>query len=174
MEQKNYGGKNYQVEAECVEHIGDIYQAFSVNAEELLDRGTQLLRHGVYQQAIDVLGEAVKADPSLSDAYYHLAVALLKGKRPKVLQRSEVEAIDQALSSALLLNRTNGVLHLFRALVRHDYYEVNRLRCPSPSVEKILEELKNCYLDRSALLSLLNQIPMKNNPLYASLKHQLI
>lgn len=174
MEQKNYGGKNYQVRAESVGHIGDVYQASSVNAEELLDRGIQLLRHGVYQQAIDVLSEVVKTDPSLSDAYYHLAIALLKGKRPKVLKRSEVEAIDQALSSALFLNRSNGVLHLFRALVRHDYYEINRLRCPPPSVEQILEELKNCHFDHSALLALLNQIPMENNPLYASLKRQLI
>jgi tetratricopeptide (TPR) repeat protein len=174
VEQRNNRGKNYQVRAKHIEHVGDIYQGSSINAEELLNQGIHLLKHGAFQQAINVLNDAVKANPSLSDAYYHLALASMKGNRPKVLQRSEVEAIDQLLSIAISLDQANGVFHLFRALVRHDYYEINRLRYPPPSVEQILGEVKNELVDSSALLALLNQIPMRNNPLYSALKSKLV
>ena len=179
MKQENReGSTGYQFQGETINvggihnigHQGDIYQNVPVSADDLLTKGVQLLNQGGYQQAISVLREAVQADPSLAVAHYQLAVALLQGKRPKVLTRKIVEEVDESISSALALDPQNGVFHLFRALVRHDYYEINRMRSPAPSAIEIMQSMGQYPVTRNALNKLLNQLPaMQNNPLYSSL-----
>lgn len=166
----NVGGI-HNIGHQSIGHQGDIYQNVPVSADELLTKGVQLLNQGGYQQAISVLREAVQSDSSLAVAHYQLAVALLQGKRPKVLTRKTVEAVDESISSALALDSQNGVFHLFRALVRHDYYEVNRMRSPAPSAIEIMQSIGQYSVNQSALNQLLNQLSaMRNNPLYSSLR----
>lgn len=174
------GGTGNQFQAETISighmgdsigHQGDIYNNVSDSAETLLSKGMQLLKQGGYSQSIDVLNQAISADPSLVDARYYLAIALLQGKRPKVLTRKVVEAADEAIAGALALVPSNGVFHVFRALIRHDYYEVNGMRSPAPSAMEIMQSIGRYPVDKSQLEQLLTQLSaMKNNPLYASLK----
>ena len=71
MEQNNYGGKNYQIKAERIDHVGDrIYQSVLPTGADLLSKGLQLLSSRDYRNATDVLRDAVKSEPLLSDAYY--------------------------------------------------------------------------------------------------------
>ncbi|NMG18625.1 hypothetical protein [Brasilonema bromeliae] len=101
MEQKNYGGKNYQIQAESIGHVGDIYQSPQVTAEELLHKGIQLLNQRAYRQAIDVLSDATKTNPSISDTHYYLAIALLSGEKPRKIDVWTIQSIESELNTAV-------------------------------------------------------------------------
>ena len=176
MEQKNFGGKNYQIQSENIGQIGDVYNIESLSqptGKELLHNGIQLINHKAYQQAIDVLNSAIKTEPSLSATYYYLAIALLKGKRPKVLKCIEIEEIDRLLDIATIRGDSDGTIQLFRALVRDDYYNGNRLNCPPPSVADILSSISST-IDISRLRMLLTRLPMPDNQLYNVLAQQIL
>src|SRR5207237_1703758 len=93
----------------------------------LFNQALQFLKARAYQQAISTLKEAIKVDPTIRSAYFYLAVALLKGKRPKVLVRSEVQEIDELLCTAISMDSSDGLFHWFRALILDDYYTANYL-----------------------------------------------
>lgn len=142
----------------------------ALDPNTLLVQGIKLLEAKSYQQSINLLSTAIKADPLLVIAYYYLALALLKGKRPKVLNRSQIEEIDQLLSTATALGDFDGTIQWFRALIRHDYYVGNRLNCPSPSVQQIISSIDSGTTDINRLKMLLVQLLfMSDNQLYIEL-----
>lgn len=140
-----------------------------------LNQGIKLLEAKSYQQAIDVFKGVIETDSSSTDAYYHLAVALLKGKRPKLLNRTEVELIDQLLNAATTMGDSDGTVLWFRALVRSDYYNGNRItNYPPPSVMDIVKTALSCDTDNDRLQALLARLPMPDNQLYAALVNQIV
>jgi tetratricopeptide (TPR) repeat protein len=139
----------------------------------LLNQGIQLLEAKSYQQATDLLRATIKADPSLASAYYYLALALLKGKRPKILQRSQIEEIDQLLCTAISMGDFDGTVQWFRVLLRHDYYSGNRMNCPPPSVPEIISCINPGTTSLKRLQMLLIKLPMSGDRLYDELAKQV-
>lgn len=125
MEQNNYGGKNTQIRADSIGQVGDVYQYPSPTGQELLDRGIQLLNKRSYQEAIDVLNEATKTDPSISDAYYYLAIALLSGRKPRKIDGWTIESIEEKLNSAVKGVANPSKVYVLWAIVKHGYYMMN-------------------------------------------------
>ncbi len=145
----------------------------SPDPDVLLNQGIQLLEATSYQQSINLFNDAIKANPSIAYAYYYLALALLKGRRPKILKRSEIEEIDQLLTTATIMGDPDATVQLFRALVRGDYYGGNRMNCPSPSVANILESIHPGAINIDRLRALLAKLPMTDNQLYIELVNQI-
>lgn len=141
----------------------------SQDADVLLKQAIEFLEARSFQQSINLLHDAIKADPSLSNAYYYLALALLKGRRPKVLKRNEIEEIDQLLVSAIKQGYSDGTIQWFRVLLRDDYYNGNRMRCPSPSVSEIIASINPNSTNKNRLQLLLKKLPMNDNQLYVQL-----
>ncbi|MEQ8384680.1 MAG: hypothetical protein RH949_20200 [Coleofasciculus sp. A1-SPW-01] len=141
----------------------------------LLNRGIELLEANAYQEAIKALRSAIETGHASSDAYYYLAIALLKGKRPKLLNRSEVEEIDQLLNTATVMGDSDGTVLWFRALVRDDYFNGNGItNYPPPSVNDIITTALSCNTNINRLIALLQRLPMFDNPLYALLVQELV
>lgn len=142
----------------------------SLDPIDTLNQGVQLLEAKSYQQAVDLLRETIRIDSSLTVVYYYLALALLGGKRPKVLKRSQIEEIDQLLLTAIAMGDSDGTLQWFRALMRYDYYVENRMKCPSPSVSEIISQIDASSVDYNRLRTLLIKLSfMANNQLYCDL-----
>ncbi|MDJ0715885.1 MAG: hypothetical protein QNJ54_16915 [Prochloraceae cyanobacterium] len=139
----------------------------------LLRQAMKLLDGKSYQQSIDLLNTAIEADPSMAEAYYYLALAKLRGQRPKFLKCSEIEVIDQLLCTAAIMGDTDETVQWFRALLRDDYYGGNHMNCPPPSVEDILASIHPEATDTNKLRSLLKKMPMPDNQLYAWLVEQI-
>lgn len=126
MEQNNHGGKNYQVSAGSIGQVGDVIYIYpSVSVQELLNKGLQLLNQRAYQEAINVLSEATKTDPSISDAYYYLAIALLGGKKPKKVDGWTIKSIEEKLNSAVYGVANPSKVYVVWAIVKHGYYIMN-------------------------------------------------
>lgn len=144
-----------------------------VDPDVVFKQGVQFLKVKSYQQSINFLNDAIKADPSIPYFYYYLALALLRGRRPKILKRSEIEEIDQLLSAATV-GDSDATVQWFRALVRDDYYRGNRMNCPSPSVEDILGSIHpDAAINIDRLEELLVKLPMTDNQLYIILVKQI-
>jgi hypothetical protein len=143
------------------------------DAAVLFDQGVGLLRAKSFNQAVNILKDAVKAEPSMRMAYYYLAIALLKGKRPKILSRNEINEIDEWLCAAIALDEADGLFHWFRALVREDYFNGNGMISRAPSVQEIISIAMSRHIDIGELRILLHDMPMNNNWLYTELAKQI-
>lgn len=141
MEQNNYGGKNNQITANHIGRVGDdIYQYRSVTGQELLTRGIELLNKRCYQEAIDVLSEATKTDPLLSDAYYYLAIALLGGGKPMKIDGWTIKSIEEKLNSAVYGVANPSKVYVLWAIVKHGYYFMNGFLEKSPTSAQLFSQ----------------------------------
>ncbi|MEG3844144.1 hypothetical protein [Microcoleus sp. herbarium14] len=145
----------------------------SPDPDVLLNQGIKLLQAKSYQQSINFFNDAIKANPSIAYVYYYLALALLRGRRPKILKRSEIEEIDQLLATASAMGDFDATVYWFRALVRDDYYGGNRMNCPSPSIASILEFIRPGETNIDRLRALLVKLPMTGNQMYMELVNQI-
>jgi tetratricopeptide (TPR) repeat protein len=165
----SYDQRNQHVNTQF--NINQVSQ--SPDPDTLFNQGIQFLEAKSYQQSINFLKDVIEADPSIAPAYYYLALALLGGRRPKILKRSEIEEIDQLLTTATAMGDSDATVQWFRVLVRDDYYSGNRIKCPSPSIAKILESIHPGATNIDRLRVLLAKLPMTNNQLYIELVKQI-
>jgi len=141
----------------------------------LFKQGMSFLEAQSYSQAINAFKATIEVDPSIGYAYYYLALALLRGERPKLLKRDEIDEIDQLLNSAAYFGDSDAVVQWFRALLRDDYYVGNRIsKYPPPLVTDLVQAALNNTTDIDRLKALLIRLPMSNNQLYAALVNQIV
>jgi tetratricopeptide (TPR) repeat protein len=124
----------------------------------LLQRGIQLIQVRAYEQAINVLAEAVKKDPLLADAHYYLALASLEGKRPKVLTLSKVEEIERYLRSAYEVDNSKAHYLYLWALVKYDFYVANGFLVRPPTVKDLLLAAQQCSYKTASILEMLEHV----------------
>ena len=112
-------------------------QSADPTPEDILERGKRQLRQGLFDVAAETLSTPVDWDAAAGEALFYLALAKTKGKRPRLLAWSAVREIDDLLDRATQLDPTCAQAYALRALVKHDYYVMNRLSCPPPSVSSL-------------------------------------
>lgn len=140
------------------------------DASTLLERGVRQLEAGSDLAAADTLRSAIGQDSSLRMAYFYLALALLRGSRPRQLKREQVSEIDRVLTAAVSSDQQDSLFHWFRALIREDYYHGNRLICPPPSVDQVVRAALAGHADRRELGMLLDAVPVSGgSAVYATL-----
>lgn len=171
----NYDQRNQRVNRQVNKFNLNIQSHSEPDPTMLLNQGIKLLEANAYQEAINAFRATIETGHASSDAYYYLAIALLKGKRPKLLNRSEVEKIDQLLNAATAMGDSDGTVLWFRALVRDDYFNGNGItNYPPPSVNDIITTALSCNMNINRLIALLQKLPMFDNPLYALLVQKLV
>jgi hypothetical protein len=140
----------------------------------LIERGVDQLRAGSYKLAADNFRQGLGIDPTIRRTYYYLPAALLRGRRPRMLVELEVREIDELLIAGIGLDRADGLLHWFRALLRDDYYNGNGLICPAPRVDELVAAATATTTDPGQLRTLLRDIgSMHDNRLHSELRRAL-
>lgn len=91
------------------------------NSSLYFSQGVCFLKLKFYDKAIESFEKAISADFSNEEAYFYCAVATLKGKKPFVLSRAEIEKTESFLENAATF-KDCGIYRYFQAYVRHDYY----------------------------------------------------
>ncbi|MDJ0898070.1 MAG: tetratricopeptide repeat protein [Xenococcus sp. MO_188.B8] len=125
----NYGHDQFNIE--------NLQVTPSTNGQELFKKGLKLLNQRNYQQAIDVLNEATEADPSISDAHYYLAIALLRGKKPNKIDGWTIRDIEEKLNAAISEDANSSKCYMLWAIIKHGYYTMNCLIEKSPTSEQL-------------------------------------
>jgi hypothetical protein len=96
--------------------MNNIYSS-GVSAEESAAHGMSALRAKEYQVAVSQLTAALQVQPADADLHYHLALALLRGRRPhQIRSGGEISAIRQHLELARSLDHAR----VLRVLVDED------------------------------------------------------
>jgi hypothetical protein len=169
--QRRYDQRHQTVRGHQWNVAGDLHMEAPPKQDPaaLLERGMGQLRAHAYQSAAESLRQAISVDPTMRLAYTHLAMALLRGRRPKALPLTEMRELDEVLGAAIAVDGNDGLLHWFRALVRFDFYDGNGMTCPAPTVGDIVAAARSCPVDLDALRALLRDVPMRGNALHSSL-----
>lgn len=106
-------------------NIENLHLTPSATGQELLNKGLQLLNQRNYRQAISVVNDAIKIDPSLSNTHYYLAIALLGGKRPRKVDEWTIRDIEEALNVAIHRDANSSRCYMLWAIIKHGFYDMN-------------------------------------------------
>lgn len=117
------------------------------------------LELGLYDAAFKSFGTAIENAPEMAEAYYYAAIAACRGRRPKIIGMTEVRKIEENINAAIALDPSNAKFYLLLALVRHEFYALNHLRVPAPSVADLLTQGKSSPTQREEIEKLLRKVP---------------
>lgn len=141
-------------------------------AQDLLIRGVELVRARSYGEAGTLLSQSLLATPS-GDGNYYLALALLQGKRPRVLTYSQAVSIRAKLTSACALDSTKSCYWYFLALLEEDFFIDNGFSDDLDKVEDLVHTGDRCRFVRSFLAELLDHAPARGSEVYEYLLDKL-
>jgi|GEM_PF-471414 len=166
------GGENVLLQGtNTVHHIGDVvHQSVSPSGEELLSRGVQLLNQRAYSEAESVLKDAIKADPSILDAYYYLAIALLSGEKPRKIDGLKIKEIEEKLNSATLKNPNSSECYTLWAIIKHGYYVMNGLIEKPPTSAQLFNQSESIQAKHA--WEILNHLNDPENIYWKSLRNK--
>lgn len=105
--------------------IENLHFTPSVSGQELLKQGLQLLSQKNYKAAIQLLSRVIISDPSLTETYYYLAIALLSGKKPKKVDEWTIKEIEENLNLAIHKDSNPARCYAFWAIIKHGFYAMN-------------------------------------------------
>jgi len=155
---------------------GDVYNInqgpTAPTAQDLLIRGVQLVRGRSYNEAATLLSQSLLAAPSGDGNYYH-ALALLQGRRPKVLTYSQAVSIRNKLISACALDSSKAHYWYLRALLEYDFFLENGFSDNVDEIEDLLETGDQCEFVRSFATEMLEHVPALGNEVYDYLRADL-
>lgn len=112
-------------------------------ATELFEQGKAALARKDYRRARDCFSAALDTGQVSADMYYCHALALLDGKRPKLHNRSHIQIVERQLEQATAVDSNCGHAWLLWAIVRFDYYTLNRIYVRGLTVEQMLINVKS-------------------------------
>lgn len=111
----------------------------SEDSETHLSLGLLYLQLRLYDLSVRHCKRAIDLNPGNPDGHYYLALASIRGRRPRSLTLQEVRAVEAYVSAAMELDEQPAKYYYLLGIVRHDYYTANGLRSPSPSGLALLE-----------------------------------
>ncbi len=99
--------------------------------------GICFLRLKKYDQALEFLEKAQANCFDDATPYFYAAVALLKGRKPFLCQRSDIDKMEENLNAALSI-ADEPIYHYFLSYIGRDYYKRKFLN-HSPSCDEHLQ-----------------------------------
>ena len=99
------------------------------------------LRLKLYDKAIPCFEKAIEDNFDNSETYFYAAVALLKGKKAFLAQRSVIDKIEEYIQAAIMIE-PKGIYHYFWAYIRYDHH-FRKLYKMSPNYQEILTQAKS-------------------------------
>ena len=102
----------------------------------LLNTAIKFINSSIYDQAMPILEKEILNNPSNDKLYFYMAVCKLGGRRPFVLVKSEIDKIENNISTALALSE-KAIYYYFLAYIKFDYHS-NKFLKASPDYRQLL------------------------------------
>ena len=145
-----------------VAHFKDLQKANPDDGDANFALGLCYLQLKLFPLAIKCLERSVELMPDVPDVYYYLAIAYLKGRRPRMLTLGEIRRIEELVNTATQLDDTRAKYDILSAMLKFDYYRVNGLRIPPPTDDDLLEQAKQKPADAGEINLLIQYVPIKD------------
>ncbi len=114
----------------------------------------------LYDLATKYFVIAIEQMPDNSDAYYYYAIALLKGRRPKILTLKEIEKIESYLGAAMQIDSNKSKNYYLLAIIKYDFYVANGLRVNPPTFEELIREGNSKPFEKKEVEKMLQRVPV--------------
>lgn len=134
-----------------------------------LAMGICYLDLSLHDLAAKSFAKAVEAQPENADNYYYHALAIIKGRKLKLLTLNDARDIESYLAAASQLNPEKAVFRQLLLAVKYEFYLKNGLKVPAPSVDEILAEIESCDCDPESTARLLKHVPIHDQDLLMAL-----
>jgi tetratricopeptide (TPR) repeat protein len=119
----------------------------------------------LYDLASKYFAKAIEQIPDYGDVYYYYALALFKGKRPRVLSLTEIRKIEEYLNAAIQIDNTKSKYYYLWALIKHDFYIKNGLKVNPPTFEELISQTHNKTYEQTEIEKMLQRVPINDQEL---------
>lgn len=128
------------------------------NAEISNSLGMCSLKLGLYEKALEKFETAIDQDLNNWETYLYAAVCVLKGNKPFVTPRADIDKIIQYINAGLSIEE-NGLLRFFMAYIKLDYFKRKFLKTSPNWEEELMSANQDGFseADISTLFELLKQ-----------------
>ncbi|GFZ86841.1 hypothetical protein GCM10008018_36100 [Paenibacillus marchantiophytorum] len=101
-----------------------------------------------YEFSFDILKKLAENNCTDPNVFYYMALAMLEGKKPRVLHMDKVRKVESYLNSAQVLSSGTGLYYIMQAVIKRDYYEYYLFNMHQGGSSKLLlEKANNFQLD---------------------------
>lgn len=115
------------------------------------------LKLKMYDKALECFEKAVEDNFDDSEVYFYAAICCLKGQKAFLLQRPEINTIEEFLNAATMIE-PKGIYYYFWAYIKYDYFKRKFLNT-SPNYAEMLntaEQFQTSEVDKMNLFQILN------------------
>ena len=121
------------------------------DTEGLLGLGLCYLQMGTYPFAQNCFEKIIDESPDVSQAYYYYVLANIKGRRLMTLSLNEARRFETYLNTAAQLDDEIPQYKLLLVMLKRDYYEINGMRVPPPSIAEHLAEIEGKQINKNEI-----------------------
>lgn len=100
------------------------------------------LKLKMYDKALAAFDKAIVDNFDNSEVYFWAAVAMLKGRKAFVCQRSEIAQAEEFINAAIMIE-PKGIYYYYWAYLRYDYYNRKFLRIQPDYKALVAESCQN-------------------------------
>lgn len=167
-------GELYGLKSDALQAYLKIYQPRenipNASIEDLLVVAlTHLMSHS-FDVATTLLERILRIQPTYAYAHYALALAGLRGRRPRSLSRDEAILAQSRALNALNNDISQSHIALFLALLKSDYFESQCFRIDPPGVSDCLAIANQGTTTIEELNALLTFVPVEDGPIVAAIR----
>lgn len=141
-----------------INHYKKLLKDNPENGELNYGMGICYLHLCLYDLAIKYFSKAIELLPDYSDTYYYYALALLKGRRPKILTFSEIKVIEEYINAAIQIDNTKAKYYYLWAIIKHDFYLMNGFKQKPPILIDVIKEARFKEFDKKSINELKSKI----------------
>ncbi|HEX5719947.1 MAG TPA: CHAT domain-containing protein [Thermoanaerobaculia bacterium] len=126
---------------------------------EALSQAGRLLTEGTYEAVREKVESARAAGAESADLHYYLALALLRGRRPRSLKLEEIRPIVDTAARSLSLPDCAAHHSCLLAFLYKDFYLENYLVPPEPGYDALVTKAAALPLNPERLNELIRLVP---------------
>lgn len=98
------------------------------------------LKLKLYDKALQAFEKAMQENFDNSETFYYAAISLLKGRKAFLLNRHEIDKIEEYINAAILIE-PRGIYYYFLAYIKYDYFNRKYFKT-SPTYKEALKLAK--------------------------------
>lgn len=128
--------------------------------DDLLAVASILLTLKSFDESSQILEKLLHHNPMHAYAWYLYAIAILKGRRPWLLNHNEALQIQSYTLKALQLDRTQAHFAFLLALIKEDFFQKKGFRIENPDLVSCIQIAFEGKMIKEELLILLTLVPV--------------
>lgn len=146
-------------------HYTRVLRERADDPDALLALALCYMRLNLFGPCDGYLKKMLEHHPAEAGGYYYSAIALLRGKRPRLTTMDGIRNMLSLLDTAAELDPGNGRYEICKAIVVYDYYVTNGMRVPEPAPGTLLQSASEKTIDGPEVVHLLGILRIPDGPL---------